>query len=527
MRPLFALVLLPLVGCGVPDPTDPVPAGLPADFVLGPERICEDPTDGWARFTEEAVARGLTAPGSAPEPSGTYLIATDLDGDGDVDLAWSRGAVGRLGVSWNDGTGHFTEGPLLGGPSPWGAPLAVDIDGDAAPELLYATDDGLFTFRFDGSGYPDAELLWQAPTRDRRATLTAADVDGDGDLDLALPAAEREEDLLADPADAEWLGSVDHLLLLDDGSVTQEIALQTEERTIALVGTFTDRDGDGDQDLFVPSDRDLRASFWRNDGVVDGALRMVEDAVAVGADHRVGGMGLDSADLNGDGTLDYCITDTGAVVCLLSLDGVWIDGSAVVGLSPAEPGVAAATVGWSLDLLDLDADGWLDAWQPAGPMGGGPGANEDWPDLLWAGGADGFVDVSAVAGVADPGAHYGGAAVDVDGDGFLDLLTVGPGEPLRLWMNRCGDGAWLQVRLDGPPGNTAGIGAQVEVEAAGRVWIQEVQAMRGYGQRPPWPHFGVGGASEVRLRVRWPDGAVSEGEAMPLRRVVRVQHPDR
>lgn len=316
----------------------------------------------------------------------------------------------------------------------------------------------------------------------------------------------------------EWRGSLDRVLLWEADRFESGVELATPEGTIVLAGLFTDRDRDGDLDLLLTSDHELPTAFWRNDG------DWVEDAGAVGAQSRISAMGIDSGDLNGDGELDYCITDIGPVSCLLSFESGWVDGSVSHPLTPAVPAGVAETVGWSLDLLDFDHDGAPDAWQPAGAPGG-EASGDSYPDLLWAGG-DGFVDVSAVAGVQDSADHYGGAAADLDGDGSLDLLAIGPGDIPRLWMNRCSAGAWVEVALVGPPGNRDGIGAQVEATVGGRTWLQEIHTRRGFGQRPPTAWLGLGEADAVDIVVPWPGGERTEAAGLPLRRRLTLRSED-
>ena len=93
-------------------------------------------------------------------------------------------------------------------------------------------------------------------------------------------------------------------------------------------------------------------------------MTLVEGDVSSGADLEMAAMGLDSADLNADGQLDYCITDVGRPLCLVSQgDGLYAEGGASLGVYPDGVGGAGAflsTVGWSLDFADLDNDGWMD-----------------------------------------------------------------------------------------------------------------------------------------------------------------------
>ena len=95
---------------------------------------------------------------------------------------------------------------------------------------------------------------------------------------------------------------------------------------------------DGDLDLLALSDLGPPSAFWRNDGLVDGVVQWVDDGASLGAALEIAAMGIDSADLNRDGVLDYCISDVGPPRCLLS-DGLggYVEGAHALGFDIAEP----------------------------------------------------------------------------------------------------------------------------------------------------------------------------------------------
>jgi hypothetical protein len=98
---------------------------------------------------------------------------------------------------------------------------------------------------------------------------------------------------------------------------------------------------------------------------------------------------------------------------------------------------------------------------------------------------------------------------DLDGDGAPDFVAATNDGPVRTFVNS--GAAALAVRLRGPAGNPTGVGASVElVTKAGRTQRRELTAGSGYlTQGPAVAWFGPAPAGAV-LRVRWPDGAVSE-----------------
>jgi hypothetical protein len=98
------------------------------------------------------------------------------------------------------------------------------------------------------------------------------------------------------------------------------------------MASFTDRDRDGDMDLIVAGDRSSAGgpgptNFYRNDGPGDDGFPIfIDDAPEVSFAPWVHGMGVDSFDFNGDGLLDYCISDAvPALGCDLSGPQGYVD----------------------------------------------------------------------------------------------------------------------------------------------------------------------------------------------------------
>jgi hypothetical protein len=153
------------------------------------------------------------------------------------------------------------------------------------------------------------------------------------------------------------------------------------------------------------------------------------------------------------------------------------------------------------------------------------------PNALWRG-VEGeifyqFENQSEAADFGDETNHYGLATADLDGDGFLDIVLMGaPGQP-KIYMNHCGEEAWLQVDLHGPPENSAGFGARVILEAGDKREVRELHNVRAMGQSPSVIHFGLGDLERVdTLTVIWPDGKVSERQDLLPRRTVEIAHPE-
>ncbi|MFG0285296.1 MAG: ASPIC/UnbV domain-containing protein, partial [Phycisphaerales bacterium JB039] len=124
--------------------------------------------------------------------------------------------------------------------------------------------------------------------------------------------------------------------------------------------------------------------------------------------------------------------------------------------------------------------------------------------------------VAAACGFDDTDWGMGLIALDVDRDGWLDVLQA-CNEPGPLRLRRCmpeppaSANHWLVVRprMEGP--NTRAIGAVVRVTTSSGTRMRQITAGTSVlSQEPPEAHFGLGADDTVReLVIEWPGGGVS------------------
>lgn len=296
--------------------------------------------------------------------------------------------------------------------------------------------------------------------------------------------------------------------------------------TLSLL--FSDWDGSGAADLRVSNDRqysrEALEQLWRIEPGRPPVAYTVDDGWRP---LRLWGMGIAAEDVTGNGLLDYVLTSQGDNKLQTLEEGV--DGPAYVDIAiargvtahrPAFGGDVRPSTAWHPSLGDVNNNGRLDLHYTKGNVEAQVDHAFRDPDDLLLQEPDGrFVQATLGAGLLRFDNARGAALVDLNLDGALDLVVVHREAPVRIWRNVGGGtaeepralGRHVSVRLrqDGP--NRDAIGAVVEVRTDGTTQTRHVHAGGGHaGGHVGWVHVGVGAARRVDLRVRWPDGPVSE-----------------
>jgi hypothetical protein len=547
-----ALLLLALAGCvrvDVDDPpesdagpdteTDAGPGGVvdTADGVrwrLGDPVRCADPAARAAAPYRPYVPPGDWA-GQPSDPEsdalfvGGGLAAGDVTGDGRLDLLVTS-ATSAFGywVQVDDLGFEDARDRLPPMPERTAGVTLVDLDDDGDLDAYVAVFRGpSLALLNDGHGtFHDAaaELGLQGPEGRRSISSSWADVDGDGDLDGFVAGYGP----LASP-DAPGLPPGDpSSLFLREGAGFRDVVPDRAAPDPLLAahtfgGAFVDADQDGRLDLYLVDDFGwtFPSELLRNDA---GVLTVAK----VGAESRRENMGLGVGDVDGDERPDFLVTAwDGFSLFESDPGGTWTDTALARGLFPDL--AAGQDVAWGAELADLDDDGDLDAVVALGhlPVRSANTNPLEQPDGLWLQEADGrFHDVAAAWGVADRGRGRGVLTVDLDRDGYLDLVRTDLRGPPSIDLASCGDAAWLRIDLRQPAPNPFAIGARIRVGLGDRVLVRDLLAGgTGYGSGgPPEVHVGLGAADEVDfVEVVWPDGSRSRREHVGARRWLRVE----
>src|ERR1043166_1171338 len=516
---------------------------------------------------------GMTGKFFLPEIMGSGAALFDYDNDGDLDVFIVQGNVfepdskpantlfpwrgaepprGRLFrndlLVAKDGTRtlRFTDVTEASGirATGYGMGVAVgDINNDGRPDL-YLTNLGhnqLYLNHGDGTF---VDVTKHSGTDDERWSTSASffDYDRDGWLDLMVLnyadfsltknptcyAATTARDYCTPKA----FRAPGNRLLHNKGDGTFEdvtVAAGVDKEFGHGLGVVTaDFNGDGWMDIYVANDGDPN-QLWINQK--NGTF--VNDALLAGAAvNRTGqaeaGMGVDAGDVDGNGTEDIFVThlmdETNTLFVNLG-EGLFEDRTREAGLGM--PG--RRFTGFGTLLFDYDNDGWLDLFVANGavqlPLGQ--------PNQLFRNtGKGSFVETIAEAGPEFPllEVSRGVAAGDVDNDGDTDLLVTDNNGPARLLLNHVGNrNHWIGLRLVGKSGRDL-LGAQVEiVTATNDVLRRRVRTDGSYlSGNDPRVLVGLGQATKVKVvRVRWPDGTKDEWKDQPVDRYLTLKQKEK
>ncbi len=488
------------------------------------------------------------------------LATFDYDGDGLVDIYFVNGAPLR-GTKWegppprnalyrNLGNFRFEDVTEQAGVGDTGYGLGVtvgDYDNDGRPDLFVSNFGPHVLYRNNGDGTFSAvtEQAGVAGTGQVGAGACFLDIEGGGDLDLFVAYyvhfdydthPERIElgyPVYPGPLDFDPLPAI---LFRNNGDGTfSDISRQAgvaDKPGTGMGIVAADYDNDGDPDIFVLND--VAANFlFRNDG----QGHFEEVGLEAGFSHNIegralGSMGIDCADYDNDGLLDFFQTayQNEPVVLYRNLGhGVLED---VTARSGAGSG-SYNNVNWGCGFVDFDNDGWRDLFIAMGHLQDNvelydATTSYEARNLLLRNRGDGtFDNVSDQCGdgLRPKLSSRGAAFDDLDNDGRVDVVVLNSRrEPTVLRNTSPAGGHWLQVELRGTRSNRDAVGARVTVTAGGRTWIDEVHSGRGYQSH--WGsrlHFGLGEAAQVdRIEVRWPGGHSETFGPTPADRQVRL-----
>lgn len=322
----------------------------------------------------------------------------------------------------------------------------------------------------------------------------------------------------------------DYLLMNDGGQGFVDVAkdYNAYHRGFGFGGVFTDYDNDGDQDLIVNNDFGYKAipSIVYENRFPRKEFRDVSEELELNL--RINAMGSAVGDPNGDGLLDYYMTNIRFNRFMVQAgEGEPFENKI------KEANMNFVSISWGANWADFDHDGDLDLFVSNGDLNPNcvPMANYFFDNL----GGGKFEDIAKTNGTGDYGIGRGSVAFDLENDGDLDLLVVGqqavlPNYPVesvtRLFRNDGAKGNWLKVRLRGHTSELNGLGSRVTVFSDGRQMIREIDGggSSHLSQNSLIAHFGLGASEMVdSVLITWNGGKEQLLTDVPANQLLEVE----
>lgn len=509
---------------------------------------------------------------------GGGVAAGDINNDGLIDLYFTGNQVQNK-LYLNKGNLQFEDITIpagMGGDDRWytGVTMA-DVNGDGlldiycsvsgkfephTNQLFINNGDNTFTEKASEYGLADAGHSIQA---------TFFDYDKDGDLDMYqanYPPTKFSsptwvyKQYMRDPSDLQ----TDHLYE-NTGTgfvdVTDKAGLRSYN--LSLSATIGDLNNDSWPDIYVSSDFNSPDLMYINNG--DGSFKeVIKEATAQTAFY---GMGVDIADFNNDGLLDFFQADMDAKInrrkkanmASMNADLFWsvVDAGFhyqymhncmqlnngifnTVGIPNFSnisriTGTSSTDWSWGPLFADFDNDGLKDLFITNGTrreindndyfnrIEEKGGIAQDsllfWSQNIPEEKLDNFMfqnkgdyhfeKANKYWNVSFKGFSNGGIYADLDNDGDLELVTNNIDDPASIFENRASERSnFLRVKFKGNSANTMGVGNRVYITTGDTIQMQELTLTRGFQSSvAPVLYFGLNNAESIdEVRVVWPSG---------------------
>jgi hypothetical protein len=497
------------------------------------------------------------------ETMGTGVGWIDYDQDGLMDLYFVQSAATdiyepsvplRSALYHNNGDGTFTDVTAkagVGGDGHYGQGVAVgDFDNDGYPDL-YVTGYGRAILYHNNHDGTFTDVTAKAGVADDGQWSTSAgwfDYDKDGWLDLVVTnyiewtpknnlwCGDRGPGYRSYCNPGNYKGQKTKLYHNNHDGTFTDVSDKSgvglpESKGMGVV--LADFNNDGWPDIAIANDTWPNFLFLNNH---DGTFKDVSLISGLAASEDGGfeaGMGIDAADVDGDGLLDVYITHLDFELNRLyhnNGDGTFTDATYSSGIGSK----ARLLSGVATKFLDYDNDGWPDILQLNGAMLDNVSlyhseVSYKEPLLMFRNLGKGRFEKTSDALGADfvrPIAGRGLATADFDNDGDIDIAVNVRGDYPELLRNDGGNANhWLEILLIGTKSNRDGIGAVLKLTSEGFVHVQQAEGGTSYmSASDPRIHFGLGKRSKIEsLVITWPSGQVDKFANLPIDQIIAVK----
>jgi len=520
-------------GPNVPPPTPP------------PISSCTTPVAAGGVFSQTTQQLGLCyeaeslVPSSEMQVMGGGLAMSDVNKDGFIDIYVTHGIGEKGRLYLNNGT-RFVNAAGNNGITPRALDNAgyfIDLDSDGWDDFvsLQHAANSIEVFMNDGAGqFSEATANTGIFMRKPSFSMAAGDYDLDGDVDLffahwgeiwspgeALPGylwQNNGNGFFTDVSD-----------ILDIVPTFRPPPFEDILFENSFTPIFADINSDRFPDILLAGDYESSQILINNAGAsfTDSTSNIISDE---------NGMGAAVADYDNDGDLDWFVTsifhtereknylggESGNRLYQNDGSGNFLDVTDTAGVRDGD-------WGWGTCFADFDNDGNVDIFHTNG-MRSAASRDDDMsdplyvffhdPSRLFMSRGDGtFAELADFHGINHDDQGRGVICTDYDNDGWIDILIATNGKSPTIYRNGFNNSNhYLQIDLNGPPGNRKGIGARVTVETAAGTQMQEVILGSNYlSQQPCTLHFGLGGEALVTsVTVEWPGLAALETQIVNI-----------
>ena len=497
------------------------------------------------------------------ETMGTGVAWIDYDQDGLMDLYFVQSAATdvykpphplRSALYHNNGDGTFsdvTEKAGVGGEGHYGQGVAVgDFDNDGYPDLYVTGYGRAILYRNNGNG-TFTDVTAKAGVADEGGWSTSAgwfDYDKDGWLDLVVTnyidwtpknniwCGEKRPGYRSYCHPGNYKGQRIKLYHNNhDGTFTDVSDAsgvgKPEAKGMGVV--LADFNNDGWPDIAIANDSWPNFLFINKHNGTFEDVSLVSGFAASEDGRYEAGMGIDAADVDGDGWQDLYVTHLDFELNRLyrnSQDGTFTDETFRAGIGNK----AVLMSGVAMKFLDYDNDGWNDILQANGSMLDNVAlyhseVSYKEPLLMFRNLGKGHFEKTSESLGPDfmrPIVGRGLATADYDNDGDIDIVTNNRGDYPSLLRNDGGNSNhWLTVQLIGTKSNRDGTGASLKLTSEGFVQVEQAKGGGSYmSASDPRIHFGLGKRTKIeKLEITWPSGRIDRLSNLPIDQIITVR----